>query len=232
MFSDVVDVLAKLPGPLVLLVVGLFALLETAILAGLILPGEAVVLLGGSLAASGGISPVLVWVVAASASTAGDSIGYAIGHRFGPRLRAGRLGRRIGDRRWEAAEAALARAGSRGVIAGKFVGLVRPLVPPLAGVTRLPYRRFLAASAAASAAWTALLVAVGAVAGASATRWVDRFGRVGWVILALGVPAAVVVALRNKRRARSVIVLTASSELERERQLVADGDLVVASLGD
>jgi membrane protein DedA with SNARE-associated domain len=88
------------------------------------------------------------------------------------------------------------------VVAGKFVGVVRPLVPPLAGILRLPYRRFVAASALASALWTALLVTIGALAGSSATRWVDTLGRVGWVVLAIGVPVAMVIALRRVRRAR------------------------------
>ena len=202
MLADVVDVLADLPAPMLLVVIGVAALLEGAVLAGLILPGEAVVLLGASLAASGGTPIVLVWVVAAVASTAGDSIGYGLGLRFGGRLRMGWLGRRIGPSRWDAAEAALGRAGSRGVVAGKFVGVVRPLVPPLAGILRLPYRRFVAASALASALWTALLVTIGALAGSSATRWVDTLGRVGWVVLAIGLPVAMVIALRRVRRAR------------------------------
>ena len=52
-----------------------------------------------------------------------------------------RLGRWVGERRWAAAEAALAKAGGRGVFAGKFVGVVRPLVPPLAGALGLPRRQ-------------------------------------------------------------------------------------------
>lgn len=203
MLSDGVDVLADLPGPLLLFVIGVAALLEGAVLVGLVLPGEAFVLLGASLAASGGTPAILVWMVAALASTTGDSVGYWLGLRFGGRLRTGWLGRRIGQRRWDAAETALQRAGSRGVVAAKFVGVVRPLVPPLAGILGLPFRRYLAASAIASALWTALLVTIGAVAGSSATRWVDTLGRIGWVVLAIGVPVAVVVSLRHFRHIRT-----------------------------
>src|SRR3954471_14774016 len=87
--SNLVDALASLPMPVVLLVVGAFALLEGAVLAGLILPGEAVVVLGASLAPAGGRSVVLVWIVAAVGSITGDAIGYSIGRRVGPNLRSG-----------------------------------------------------------------------------------------------------------------------------------------------
>src|SRR5947207_1016356 len=129
--------------PLVLVVVGTFAVLETAVLAGLILPGEAVIVLGASLVPGGGRLVLLVWVIAAVGSITGDAIGYSLGRRVGPNLHHGWLGRRVGARRWPAAESALARTGGRGVLAGKLVGLVRPPVPPLAGLSGLPLRRLI-----------------------------------------------------------------------------------------
>ena len=201
MLSHLVDALATLPAPLVLVAVGTFALLESAVLAGLVLPGEAVVVLGASLAPHSGRFVLLVWLIAAAGSVTGDIIGYNLGRRLGPNLRAGWLGRRVGDRRWQAAEAALTRTGGRGVIAGKFVGVVRPLVPPLAGIVALRFRRFLLASTVASTAWTAMLVAIGAAAGTSASRWLDQLGRAGWCVLALGIPIGFVLVIRRRRRA-------------------------------
>jgi membrane-associated protein len=210
MVSDVVDVLADLPGPLLLAVVGLAALLETAVLAGLVLPGELIVLLGASLAASGGTSPVLVAVAAGGGAIAGDHVGYALGRRLGGRLRRGRLGRLVGERRWQGAEELLGRSGGRAVVAARFVGLVRPLAPPLAGITGFPYRRFAAASAVGAVAWTVLLVTLGTVAGSSARAVGDAVGRVGWAVVALGVPVATVVALRRRRRQRRLVLSVAA----------------------
>jgi membrane-associated protein len=209
MVSDVVDVLADLPGPLLLAVVGLAALLETAVLAGLVRPAELIVLLGASLAASGGTSPVLV-AVAGGGAIAGDHVGYALGRRLGGRLRRGRLGRLVGERRWQGAEELLGRSGGRAVVAARFVGLVRPLAPPLAGITGFPYRRFAAASAVGAVAWTVLLVTLGTVAGSSARAVGDAVGRVGWAVVALGVPVATVVALRRRRRQRRLVLSVAA----------------------
>jgi membrane-associated protein len=192
--SAVLDALATLPGPLLLAVVCAAALLETAVLLGLVLPGELVVLLGASIAAGGAAAPPLVAVAAASGAVAGDGLGFALGRRLGPRLRTGRLGRLV-------AEVFLARSGGRAVVAARFVGLVRPLAPPLAGLSGLPYRRFAPASALGAVLWSILLVALGTAAGSSARAVADDLGRIGWGVVAIGIPVALVVAAGRRRRA-------------------------------
>jgi membrane-associated protein len=199
--SAVLDALATLPGPLLLAVVCAAALLETAVLLGLVLPGELVVLLGASIAAGGAAPPPLVAVAAASGAVAGDGLGFALGRRLGPRLRTGRLGRLVGERRWQGAEVFLARSGGRAVVAARFVGLVRPLAPPLAGLSGLPYRRFAPASALGAVLWSILLVALGTAAGSSARAVADDLGRIGWGVVAIGIPVALVVAAGRRRRA-------------------------------
>ena len=205
MLAGAIDRLADLPAPLILLVVATAALLEGAVLAGLVLPGELVLLLGGSLAASGDTPVVLVWLIAATCSVGGDLIGYAFGRRSGGRLRSGRLGNWVGERRWSAAEATLARAGGKGVFAGKFVGVVRPLVPPLAGALGLERRQFVVGSVLGSAAWAGLLVGLGAVAGSSATALADTIGRIGWTAIAIVVPVVAFVAVARRRSARAAL---------------------------
>jgi membrane protein DedA with SNARE-associated domain len=197
----VLDALATLPGPLLLAVVCAAALLETAVLAGLVLPGELVVLLGASIAAGGAAAPPLVAVAAAGGAVAGDGLGFALGRRLGPRLRTGRVGQLVGDRRWRSAEAFLTRSGGRAIVAARFVGLVRPLAPPLAGLSGVPYRRFAPASALGAVLWSILLVALGTAAGSSARAVADDLGRIGWAVLALGIPVALGVAAGRRRRA-------------------------------
>jgi len=81
--------------------------------------------------------------VAAAGAIVGDSIGYEIGRHFGNALQASRLGRKVGAERWQRAETYLEAKGGRAIFAGRFVGVLRALVPAVAGATRMPYRRFL-----------------------------------------------------------------------------------------
>jgi membrane protein DedA with SNARE-associated domain len=78
---------------------------------------------------------------------------------------------------------------------------VRPLAPPLAGLSGLPYRRFAPASALGAVLWSILLVALGTAAGSSARAVADDLGRIGWGVVAIGIPVALVVAAGRRRRA-------------------------------
>lgn len=153
------DSLSLLAGPVACLVVAVLAALEASAFVGLFIPGELALLTGGYIAHQGNASLGLMMGAAAAGAIAGDSLGYEIGRRFGPALQASRLGRKVGAERWQRAEAYLGAKGGRAVFAGRFVGVLRALVPAVAGATRMPYRRFLA--------WNAL----GAIIWAPGTPW-------------------------------------------------------------
>ena len=178
---------------------------EAAVFAGLVVPGETALLVGGALAAAGRLSlPVLI-VVAIAAAVLGDTVGYEVGRRCGPALRGSRVGRLVGDARWDRAEQFVARRGGFAVAAGRWVGLARALVPSLAGVTRMPYGRFLAWNVLGGGTWAATVVTGGYLAGTSWRHLAGVIGRTGTV--AVGIVAASVLAvvlLRRHRRRPSV----------------------------
>jgi membrane-associated protein len=200
---DLVDrLLEALTGlsPLVLyLLTGLFTMLETSALVGVLVPGDAVVLLAGTTATTPGRFLALVGVAVAG-SLAGESVGYLIGRRFGDRLRSGRLGRRLGARNWAKAEQFLNGRGGRAVFAARFVAVVHALLPVVAGAVRMPYRRFAGWAAAGSLAWSVLYVGAGAAAGASWRQFGERLGLAGYLILGVLVAAALLVRRARQRR--------------------------------
>jgi membrane protein DedA with SNARE-associated domain len=128
----------------------------TAILldnAGLPIPGELLLLAFGALAKAGHLDPLLGLAVAAAAALAGDSIGYWIGRLGGTRVLA-RLGR-----------SPRFTPGHASVIFGRFVVGVRVLLAPLAGVSRMPFPRFLACDAVGCLAWAGLFILIGYASG-------------------------------------------------------------------
>ena len=96
-------------------------------------------------------------------------VGYEIGRRFGPALQRSRLGHKVGAERWERAEAYVAAKRARAIFAGRFIGVLRALVPAVAGATRLPYRQFLAWNALGAVIWAPGTVLAGYLAGSSYT---------------------------------------------------------------
>ena len=194
--SKVVDAVLSLSGLPAYGLVALLAAGEAAAFVGLFLPGEAALLLGGVLASQGRVSLPVMIAVAVVAAIIGDSIGYEVGRRGGPALKRSRLGRVVGPERWAKGEAFLERRGGPAVFFGRWVGLLRALVPSLAGMGRMAYPRFLLWNALGGLTWASTVVLVGYAAGAQYKRVEQVFGRasllVGLAVLVLG--GAVVLA--------------------------------------
>lgn len=195
--SAVLGGLLGLASPWGYLLVGLLAGLEAAAFVGLVIPGEAAMLLGGVLAFTGRASLPVMMACAALGAVVGDSAGYELGRRFSEPLRASRLGRRIGPDRWDHAEHYVRQRGGRAVFLGRFVGVLRALVPFVAGASRMPYRSFLPYNALGAVIWAPGFVYLGFLAGHSYRRVEQLAGRASLLLaVAVVVLGALAVAAR------------------------------------
>jgi membrane protein DedA with SNARE-associated domain len=123
----------------------------TAILldnAGLPIPGELLLLAFGAVAKDGHLDLFLGLLVAATAALFGDNIGYWIGRLAGARVLA-----RIGTPRF--------KPGRASVVFGRFVIGARVLLAPVAGLTRMPFPRFLALDAVGCLVWAGAFILIG-----------------------------------------------------------------------
>lgn len=195
--SGLLGTLLGLASPWGYVLVALAAGLESAAFVGLVIPGETAMLLGGVLAFTGSASVVVMMVCAMAGAIAGDSVGYALGRRFGGPLRRSRLGRRVGEQRWDRAEGYVRRRGGQAVFLGRFVGVLRALVPFVAGAARMPYRIFAPCNVLGAVIWAPGFVYLGYLAGRSYQRVERAAGRAGLLLTAgLVLVAAVTLAAR------------------------------------
>ena len=181
--------LGGLASPWLYLLVALLAAGESAALVGLVLPGEAALLAAGFAASQGHADLRVLMVVATVAAILGDSIGYEVGRHFGPRVQTTRLGRWVGVERWSRAEGFIERHGGAAVLLGRWVGLLRALVPGVAGMTRMPYRRFLTWNVLGAVLWAPTMVAAGYLAANSfhtVERWLGRGSLLATALAVLG----------------------------------------------
>ncbi len=77
-------------------IAGVAIMLETSVLAGLIVPGDTVVLVAATAVGSVPEGVILAAVVIVGALI-GESVGFWLGRWLGPRIRFSRLGRRLGE---------------------------------------------------------------------------------------------------------------------------------------
>ncbi|MEV1145659.1 DedA family protein [Micromonospora sp. NPDC049799] len=194
---ELVNSLQQLPSLLVLLVAALIVAGETAVIFGLLVPGEATLLLVGFLTYTGALRLGPALLVMILAAVTGDTLAFRAGRRYGPRLRASRLGVRVGGERWSRADAMLNRLGGRGVFTARWVAFARTLVPRLAGAAGMPYRRFLPWNVAGVVTWVGASVLAGNLAGESYETFSRLLGRAsGAVLLLVGAVVAVLLAGR------------------------------------
>lgn len=198
--SSLVNWLQSQHGVGIYLVVGLLVFVEDALFVGFVVPGETAALLGGVAANGGKVSFPAMLAVVVVAAILGDSVGYEVGRVVGPRLLTIKLVSRH-SARLEAAQQLLAARGGWAVFAGRFVAFFRAVMPALAGMSGMRYRRFLPWNVAGGLAWGTLYVTIGYVAGSAYQRVAARAGEAAAGVIALLVIVAVVVWRVRKARA-------------------------------
>jgi membrane protein DedA with SNARE-associated domain len=217
--SNVLTTLLTAPAWLVYLLVGVLAFGEAAAFIGLVLPGETALLFGGVAAAHGHASLPILLAIGGLAAVAGDSVGYEMGRHGGDRLRRSRVGRLVGEPRWERAERFVARRGPIAVLLGRWVGVLRSLVPVLAGITRMRYRRFLLWNALGGLTWSSTVLLLGYAAGSALNRIQTSLGTAGLLVGAAGAAIAGIVVVR--RRARVTAAARRWARHRRQRRAAA-----------
>lgn len=167
---DLLDLLRSVGYP------GIFAIIfaESGLLVGIILPGDSLLFSAGILSASGVFNFPLLVLIAVAAAIAGDAVGYTFGKRVGRRLF------ERPDSRWfkreylHRAEAFYERHGSKALVLARFIPIVRTLVPIVAGVGAMEYRRFATFNALGGVLWGAGITTMGYVAGNTIPN-IDRY---------------------------------------------------------
>jgi len=171
------------------LVFFLAAFLESSAFMGLLVPGETTVVLAGFLSAHGYFEVanciLLIW----AGAVMGDSVGYALGRKLG-RGYFERHKRLFFFKRKHIAkvDAYFEAHGGKTVFFGKFVGIFRALAPFVAGMSRMPYGRFLRFNVPGGILWAASFTLLGYFFGESwraVEKWTGRAGLFFFFLLLL-----------------------------------------------
>jgi membrane protein DedA with SNARE-associated domain len=156
--------------------------------AGVWVPGETALIAAAVLASRGHFSISAVIAIAATGAILGDNLGYWIGRTFGRRL----------VRRFPRVEAVLPRAerffrrhGGKAVFLARFLAGLRVTGAWMAGISHMPWWRFLAWNAAGGIAWAFAVALVAYYLGRAAADLIARYGLIGGgavaALLVLGV---------------------------------------------
>jgi membrane-associated protein len=148
--------------------------------AGVPAPGETILLLASFLAYSQHeLSLFWIIVVATGAATLGDNIGFALGYYGGrPLLSRYQSFFRIQDATVARGEDLFSRYGAVTIFFSRFVFGMRIIAGPMAGVLRMPWRRFLVFNFLGAGLWVTVISVAGYLFGqhwGRLERYVGRF---------------------------------------------------------
>jgi len=173
---------------------GYWAVAATLLLenAGIPVPGETVLLFASFLAYSEHeLSLLWIIVVATVAATLGDNLGFALGYHGGrPLLDRYQSIFRIRQSTLARGERLFARYGAGTIFFARFVFGMRIIAGPMAGVLRMPWRRFLVFNLMGAAVWVSVISSVGYLFGRHWHRLEQALKRVDIAIAIVALVAA------------------------------------------
>jgi len=137
--------------------------METGLVVTPFLPGDSLLFAVGALAASPGspLQVVPLCVLLVVAAVLGDAVNYSIGKRVGPAIFERESSRFLKRDHLLKAQAFYLRHGGKTIILARFVPIVRTFAPFVAGIGRMPYRRFAMFNIVGGVVWVVLFVAAG-----------------------------------------------------------------------
>ncbi|MEO5341901.1 MAG: DedA family protein [Gammaproteobacteria bacterium SHHR-1] len=144
------------------------ALAESLALVGVLIPGVLVLFAAGTLVGAGVLDFWVLCAYAAAGAIIGDGLSYWLGHR---------LDAYTGRLRWfrlhpdhlQKGIAFFARYGDLSVALGRFFGPIRAIIPLVAGLMRMPPRRFYAANILSALVWAPAYLLPGTLVGQAAS---------------------------------------------------------------
>ncbi len=167
-------------GPFAYIVLFLIIFLETGLVITPFLPGDSLVFVAGSFAASGALNILFLFFLLAFAAVAGDSVNYWIGSFFGEKVFAKSIF--FKKEYLEKTKAFYMKHGGKTIILARFIPLIRTFAPFVAGVGKMNYTRFLSFNVVGGIIWVALFAFGGYFFGAIPFVQ-DNLGWLVWVIV-------------------------------------------------
>jgi len=145
-------------GSIVLIALIIFS--ESALLLGLFLPGDTLLIAGGIFASEHRLPLYLLLVSVAVATILGYEVGYYLGRRAGPRIFRRKEGILFRADYMDKTEAFFARHGGRTLIIARFIAIVRTVVPLVAGMGKMSPRKFLIYNVAGGVVWSTSIILI------------------------------------------------------------------------
>jgi membrane-associated protein len=131
---------------------------ETGLVVTPFLPGDSLLFVAGTLAATGHMDVHLLFGALAAASFLGDNTNYWVGRFTGPRIFRSHESILLNRSHLDRTRIFYERHGGKTIVIARFMPIVRTFAPFVAGIGRMHYAQFVAYSFAGSIFWISFFV--------------------------------------------------------------------------
>jgi len=153
-----VEALVRVGGLMALIAI---VFVETGLLVGFFLPGDSLLVTAGLFAARGDLELWSIFMFVSLAAILGDALGYTIGARTGPRIFTREDSLLFHKKHLITTKEFYDRYGGITIVLARFMPIVRTFAPLVAGVGRMPYRRFAFYNVAGGIGWVVSMTSLG-----------------------------------------------------------------------
>jgi len=145
-------------GGWVYLILFLIIFCETGLVVAPFLPGDSLLFVTGTLAATGALNVQGVAVLLMAASFSGDNTNYWIGRYLGPKVLRKEQSRFFNRSYLEKTRRFYEKHGGKTILVARFIPVIRTFAPFVAGIGRMRYLRFVLYSLGGSVFWISFFV--------------------------------------------------------------------------
>jgi membrane-associated protein len=139
----------------------LIVFIETGVVVWPFLPGDSLLFVSGTLAATGDMDITTVMIVLICAALTGDNVNYGIGRLVGPKIFQRERSRWFNPAHLARAHEFYERHGGKTIILARFIPIIRTYAPFVAGIGAMPYLRYLGYCVVAAVLWVVSLCLAG-----------------------------------------------------------------------
>jgi membrane-associated protein len=156
------DILAAMGSSFTILL-WLIIFAETGLVVAPFLPGDSLLFAVGAIAAQTDSPLRIEWLVPLLilAAIVGDAVNYAIGKWVGPKIFHRDTGWLLNKEHLLKAEAFYQKHGAKAIVLARFLPILRTFAPFVAGIGRMPYRRFWIYNVFGGVLWVTLFLVGG-----------------------------------------------------------------------
>ena len=185
---------------------------ETGLLIGFFLPGDSLLVTTGVLINAGHLNPLelsnftnllLMNFTLSTTAIIGDAVGFSIGYRAGPRIFSREQSFFFRKDHLVATQKFYEKHGGKTIILARFMPFARTFAPVVAGVGKMPYRRFLMFNVVGGIGWVFSMTFLGYFLGKVFDA--KQIEKVVYLVIIVSVMPLVIGAIshrRNERKAR------------------------------